>query len=229
VLSLPAVALGALAIKLNDGGPVFYRQRRVGEQGHEFEILKLRTMSVDSESTTNQWSGAGDARVTRVGRVLRRLHVDELPQVVNVLRGDMTLVGPRPEQPQITAELERVFPHYSRRLLVKPGVTGWAQVRCGYAGSELGTAWKLCHDLFYLKHRSILVDMLIMLETIVIAARDSHRPMRAPQSEFLFRGDGLSEVDPHNEARPEADRPIPEIPLDGPFSAPVGAGATAGS
>jgi lipopolysaccharide/colanic/teichoic acid biosynthesis glycosyltransferase len=230
LLSLPAVAVGALAIKLNDGGPVFYRQRRVGEQGQEFEILKLRTMSVDSQSTTNRWSGAGDVRVTRVGRVLRRLHVDELPQVVNVLRGDMTLVGPRPEQPQITAELERVFPHYSRRLLVKPGVTGWAQVRCGYAGSELGTAWKLCHDLFYLKHRSILVDMLIMLETIVIAARDSHRPMRAPQAEFLFRGEGLSEVDPHNEARPDAgDRPIPEIPLDSPFGAPVGAGATAAS
>ena len=118
--------------------------------------------------------------------MLRRLHIDELPQIVNVLKGDMTLVGPRPEQPQITAQLERVFPHYSRRLLVKPGVTGWAQVRCGYAGSELGTAWKLCHDLYYLKHRSTLVDFLIMLETIVIAARDSHRPMRAPQAGFLF-------------------------------------------
>ena len=227
VLSLPAVAIGAIAIKLDDGGPVFYRQRRVGEQGEEFEILKLRTMSVGSQSTTNKWSGAGDARVTAVGRVLRRLHIDELPQVVNVLRGEMTLVGPRPEQPQITAELEHVFPHYSRRLLVKPGVTGWAQVRCGYAGSELGTAWKLCHDLFYLKHRSLLVDVLIMLETLVIAARDSHRPMRAPQAEFLFSGEGLSEVDPHQEAQPGGERAIPEIPLDGPFGGAVGAGAHA--
>lgn len=229
LLSLPAMAIGALAIKLDDGGPVFYRQRRVGERGREFEILKLRTMRVDSQSAANQWSGAGDDRVTGVGRVLRRLHVDELPQVVNVLRGEMTLVGPRPEQPQITAELEHLFPHYSRRLLVKPGVTGWAQVRCGYAGSELGTAWKLCHDLFYLKHRSLLVDVLIMLETIVIAARDSHRPMRAPQAEFLFSGEGLSQVDPHHEAHQGGDRGIPEIPLDSPFGGPVGAGASVAS
>jgi lipopolysaccharide/colanic/teichoic acid biosynthesis glycosyltransferase len=188
LVALPLVALGAVAIKLGDRGPVFYRQTRVGERGREFEILKLRTMSVGAQAKGAQWSGANDERVTGVGKVLRRLHVDELPQIINVLRGDMTLVGPRPEQPQITAELESVFPHYSRRLLVKPGVTGWAQVRCGYAGSELGTAWKLCHDLFYLKHRSALIDLLIMLETVVIAARDSHRPMRAPQAEFLFRG-----------------------------------------
>lgn len=187
IVSLPFVLVGAIAVKLNDRGPVFYRQVRVGERGREFEILKLRTMRSDAQANGASWSGAGDARVTAVGRILRRLHIDELPQIVNVLRGDMTLVGPRPEQPQITAELELLFPHYSRRLLVKPGVTGWAQVRCGYAGSELGTAWKLCHDLFYLKHRSLLIDLLIMLETVVIAARDSHRPLRAPQAEFLFR------------------------------------------
>ena len=172
---------------------MFYRQTRVGERGREFQILKLRTMRIDAQAEGAQWSGAGDARVTGVGKVLRRLHIDELPQIINVLRGEMTLVGPRPEQPQITAELETRFPHYSRRLLVKPGVTGWAQVRCGYAGSELGTAWKLCHDLFYLKHRSTLIDLLIMLETLVIAARDSHRPMRAPQPSFLLRnGEGMS-------------------------------------
>ncbi|MFN8152586.1 MAG: sugar transferase [Solirubrobacterales bacterium] len=186
LIALPLVAVGALAILLTDGRPITYRQRRVGERGREFEIIKLRTMRPDSDGADQRWSGADDDRVTPVGRVLRRLHIDELPQIVNVLKGDMTLVGPRPEQPQITAQLERVFPHYSRRLLVKPGVTGWAQVRCGYAGSELGTAWKLCHDLYYLKHRSTLVDFLIMLETIVIAARDSHRPMRAPQAGFLF-------------------------------------------
>ena len=188
IVALPLIAVGALAILLTDGRPITYRQRRVGERGREFEIVKLRTMRPGSDGPGQLWSGADDERVTAAGRLLRRLHIDELPQLLNVLRGDMTLVGPRPEQPQITAQLERVFPHYSRRLLVKPGVTGWAQVRCGYAGSELGTAWKLCHDLFYLKHRSALVDLLIMLETLVIAARDSHRPLRAPQAGFLFSG-----------------------------------------
>ena len=226
VVALPLVAVGALAILLTDGGPVFYRQLRVGERGKEFEILKLRTMRRDAQARGPQWSGAGDDRVTPVGRVLRRTHIDELPQLLNVLRGDMTLVGPRPEQPQITAELERVFPHYTRRLLVKPGVTGWAQVRCGYAGSELGTAWKLCHDLFYLKHRSSLIDMLIMLETLAIAARDSHRPMRAPQPEFLFRGEGILDAAPVEAAAAA----IPEIPLDRPFGGAgvgVGVGAAA--
>lgn len=221
VLALPLVALGAIAIKLDDRGPVFYRQRRVGERGREFDILKLRTMGTDAQVGGARWATAADARITRSGRLLRRLHLDELPQVVNVLRGDMTLVGPRPEQPQITAELERVFPHYSRRLLVKPGVTGWAQVRCGYAGSELGTAWKLCHDLFYLKHRSLLVDLLIMLETVVIAARDSHRPMRAPEPGFLFR---IGDVRATSESA--AREPAPEIPLDSPIAHPVPTGVT---
>jgi lipopolysaccharide/colanic/teichoic acid biosynthesis glycosyltransferase len=199
LVALPLVALGALAIKLGDRGPVFYRQVRVGERGKEFNIIKLRTMRTDAQAGGARWAAPSDDRITGVGKVLRRLHIDELPQVINVLRGDMTLVGPRPEQPAITAELERVFPHYTRRLLVKPGVTGWAQVRCGYAGSQLGTAWKLCHDLFYLKHRSLLADALIMLETIVIAARDSHREMRAPQAEFLYRVD----EGPHLPASPE--------------------------
>jgi hypothetical protein len=137
----------------------------------------------------------------------------------------MTLVGPRPEQPQITAELERVFPHYTRRLLVKPGVTGWAQVRCGYAGSQLGTAWKLCHDLYYLKHRSILADLLIMLETVAIAARDSHRPMRAPQAEFLYRaGEGGAQVLAANGERASAIPSSAGLPLDSPLPPPSVAG-----
>lgn len=200
VLALPLIGLGALAIKLFDRGPAFYRQTRVGEHGHEFEIIKLRTMQVAGPDGPAQWSVSDDPRVTGVGGILRRLHIDELPQVINVLRGDMTLVGPRPEQPAITAELERKFPHFSRRLLVKPGVTGWAQVRCGYAGSELGSAWKLCHDLFYLKHRSTLIDVLIMLETLVIAARDSQRPMRAPQEQFLIKDDPGMRIDLEPEA-----------------------------
>ena len=182
---MPVVGIAAVAIKLTEGGPAFYRQRRVGERGREFEIIKLRTMVVDAEAGGPQWSGAGDVRVTRLGRFLRRTHIDELPQLWCVLRGDMTLVGPRPERPEICAELENRFPHYVRRHLVKPGITGWAQLRCGYAGSELGTAWKLCHDLFYIKRRSILADSLIIVETAFQAGRDAHRALRAPRQRFI--------------------------------------------
>lgn len=222
IFVLPLVAIAAVAVKLEDRGPVFYRQRRVGAGGREYEILKLRTMAVDAEADGAQWSAAGDPRVTRVGRLLRRSHIDEMPQVWNVLRGEMTLVGPRPERPEIISELERLLPHYERRLLVKPGVTGWAQVRCGYAGTEIGTAWKLSHDLFYLKHRSVLADALIVLETIAVAIRDSHRPLHAPQAEFLF-GSGLESVESIERSIewPEGDfprgaqggQPVPEISL----------------
>jgi exopolysaccharide biosynthesis polyprenyl glycosylphosphotransferase len=185
---LPAVAIAAAAIKLESRGPVLYRQRRVGANGREFEMLKLRTMPPDAEPDGSpQWSSAADQRATRVGRVLRRLHVDELPQLWNVLRGEMTLVGPRPERPELVAGLERQFPHYERRHLVKPGITGWAQIRCGYAGSEMGAAWKLCHDLYYLKHRSLLADVLLMVETFVNLPRDAYRYLRAPNSRYLMR------------------------------------------
>ena len=189
ILLSPFMLLSALAIKLTDRGPVFYRQIRVGEDGREFELLKFRTMTTDSERDGAQWSTASDPRVTRVGRVLRRLHLDELPQLVNVLRGDMTFVGPRPERPEIVADLERVLPNYRRRHLIKPGVTGWAQVRCGYAGSTFGTAWKLSHDLYYLKRRSRLVNVMIVIETLVIAGLDSHRPLHVPASQLLFGRD----------------------------------------
>ncbi|HSI80691.1 MAG TPA: exopolysaccharide biosynthesis polyprenyl glycosylphosphotransferase [Solirubrobacterales bacterium] len=187
IVALPALAVAAVAIKLADRGPIFYRQRRLGERGQTFEILKLRTMRVDAEQGEPQWCAADDHRVTSVGRLLRRTHVDELPQLWNVLRGEMTLVGPRPERPEIVAELERRFPHYTRRRLVKPGIAGWAQLRCGYAGSEIGTAWKLCHDLFYIKHRSVLGDALILAETAVVAFRDAHRALRSPGERFLVR------------------------------------------
>ena len=189
-VAVPLVTIGAIAVKLHDGGPVFYRQRRLGERGEEFEILKLRSMRVDAEAAGEaRWSGSDDNRVTPVGRVLRRTHVDELPQLWNVLRGEMTLVGPRPERPEIVVSLERRFPHYNRRHLVKPGLTGWAQIRCGYAGSEAGTAWKLCHDLFYVKHRSMLADALILVETAFEATRDAHRALRAPRERFILSGE----------------------------------------
>jgi exopolysaccharide biosynthesis polyprenyl glycosylphosphotransferase len=185
ILALPLLAALAIAIKLSDSGPVLYRQRRVGEGGREFHVLKIRTMVPDAEAAGPRWCEPGDERVTRLGRLLRRTHIDELPQLWNVLRGEMTLVGPRPERPEIVTELERRFPHYTRRHLVKPGITGWAQLRCGYAGSELGTAWKLCHDLFYVKRRSVLADWLIIVETVFEAGRDAHRALRAPEQRFI--------------------------------------------
>lgn len=185
LLFLPVVAVAAIAIKLSDGGPVLYRQRRLGELGEEFEIVKLRTMRVDAEADGPRWSAADDERVTPVGRLLRRSHIDEVPQLWNVLKGEMTLVGPRPERGEIVAELEQRFPHYNRRHLVKPGIAGWAALRCGYAGSDLGTAWKLCHDLFYIKRRSVLSDTLILAETTVEVFRDAHRGLQAPDERIL--------------------------------------------
>jgi exopolysaccharide biosynthesis polyprenyl glycosylphosphotransferase len=185
IVALPLLAVAAIAIKLSDSGPVLYRQRRVGERGHDFHVLKLRTMVTDAEAAGPQWCAPGDDRVTRLGGLLRRTHIDELPQLWKVLRGEMTLVGPRPERPEIVAELEQRFPLYTRRHLVKPGITGWAQLRCGYAGSELGTAWKLCHDLFYVKRRSVLADWLIIVETLFEAGRDAHRALRAPEQRFI--------------------------------------------
>ena len=186
VCFLPVLAIAALAIKLSDRGPIFYRQRRLGELGEEFEIIKLRTMRPDAEVDGPQWAAPDDVRVTRVGRLLRRTHIDEVPQLWNVLRGDMTLVGPRPERPEMVGELERRFSHYTRRHLVKPGIAGWAALRCGYAGSDIGTAWKLCHDLFYIKRRSMLADALILVETGVEVFRDAHRALRAPDERFLL-------------------------------------------
>jgi lipopolysaccharide/colanic/teichoic acid biosynthesis glycosyltransferase len=186
LLFLPLLLVAALAIKVFDRGPIFYRQRRLGELGEEFEIIKLRTMRTDAEAGGPQWAEADDLRVTRVGRILRRTHIDEIPQLLNVLRGEMTLVGPRPERPEMVAELERRFAHYTRRHLVKPGIAGWAALRCGYAGSDIGTAWKLCHDLFYIKRRSMLADALILAETGVEVFRDAHRALRAPDERFLL-------------------------------------------
>ncbi len=162
LVAAPIILVSAIAIKLSDGGPILYRQTRIGERGREIELLKLRTMYVDADERP----GADEASlITPVGRVLRRLHVNELPQIWQVLKGEMSLVGPRPEIPRIVASLESRFTYYDRRHLLKPGITGWAQVRCGYSGTPIGEAWKLCHDLFYLKRRSLLFDLLIILET----------------------------------------------------------------
>jgi exopolysaccharide biosynthesis polyprenyl glycosylphosphotransferase len=172
LVALPVVALAAIAIKITDGGPVLYRQRRVGATGAEFSMPKLRTMVTDAEAGGAVWCRTDDDRVTRVGRILRRLHIDELPQLWSVIHGDMSLVGPRPERREFTSQLHRSLPHYDRRHFLKPGLTGWAQVRCGYAGTVEGSAQKLSHDLYYLKHRSLALDLMILVET----ARTLPRP-----------------------------------------------------
>ena len=179
LIAVPLVAIAALAIKFSDRGPVFYRQRRVGESGREFELLKLRTLTVDADSDPRP----KDELVTHVGRVLQALHINELPQVWQVLKGDMSMVGPRPELPEIVASYEDNFTYYDRRHLLKPGITGWATVRCGYSGTPLGEAWKLCHDLYYLKRRSMFFDLLIMIETA--SAIFLPEPINRPDERFI--------------------------------------------
>lgn len=190
ILMSPFLIGFAIAVKLTDGGPIFYRQRRVGERGSEFEMIKLRSMREDSESTGAQWSTDHDDRVTAVGAIMRRLHVDEMPQLWNVLRGDMTIVGPRPERRQMVTELERQLPYYDRRHLVKPGLAGWAQACCGYGGSEQGTSWKLCHDLYYLKHRSVYFDCLVLLENFRVSVAGVQFGLDAPQEQFILGNAG---------------------------------------
>jgi lipopolysaccharide/colanic/teichoic acid biosynthesis glycosyltransferase len=181
VALLPLMVVLGLLIR-RDGGPAIHRQTRIGARGRPFTLYKLRTMHpVESPA---QWSSADDLRVTRIGRVLRAKHIDELPQLLNVLRGEMSIVGPRPEQPELVARLERELPFYQRRHLIKPGITGWAQVRCGYAGSVAGSAWKLCHDLYYIKRRCLILDFLILVETA--RALFGHREDPAERSTLAY-------------------------------------------
>ena len=178
LLAAPILLVSALAIKLSDWGPVLYRQPRIGERGREIELVKLRTLHKDFDRLPADARKSEEDLVTPVGRLLRRLHINELPQIWQVLRGEMSVVGPRPEIPRIVASLESRFTYYDRRHLLKPGITGWAQVRCGYSGTPVGEAWKLCHDLYYLKRRSAMFDLLIMLETLstVIVPEPINRP-----------------------------------------------------
>lgn len=164
----PIVLLTAIAIKLEDGlkAPIIYSQTRVGEQGRHFRLYKLRSMRVDAEQGTGaRWAHDGDERVTRVGRVIRKLRIDEIPQVFNVLRGNMSFVGPRPERPEFTQHLEQEIRYYRERCTVKPGVTGWAQLRYPYGASDRDAQEKLKYDLYYIKNHNVLFDILILLQT----------------------------------------------------------------
>jgi sugar transferase (PEP-CTERM system associated) len=169
VLALPVMAIVALAVKATSSGPVLYRQQRVGEGGRVFEIYKFRSMRADAEAATGAvWARPDDPRVTPVGRLLRRSRLDELPQLWNVLRGDMSFVGPRPERPEFVARLTEEIPFYGVRHFVRPGLTGWAQVRYAYGASVEDALEKLQYDLFYIKHLSLALDLYILFETVKI-------------------------------------------------------------
>ena len=168
-LVLLCILLPVLAplIYLDSPGPVFFSQERAGYRGRTFRMRKFRSMCASAAGAEGgAWTSRGDARVTRVGRLLRATHLDELPQVLNIVRGDMSLIGPRPERPEYVVELEKSNPFYSYRLSIKPGLTGWAQVKYGYGSSEQDELVKLQYDLFYIKHRSFLLDVLILLKTV---------------------------------------------------------------
>jgi exopolysaccharide biosynthesis polyprenyl glycosylphosphotransferase len=156
----------ALVTLVDDGFPIFYKQKRLGKGGQEYDILKFRTMRRDAEADGQpRWAREDDERATRAGKLLRKTHLDELPQFVNVLRGEMSLVGPRAERPELIAYFQKQIPFYRARLLVKPGITGWAQVNYGYAATVEETIHKLEYDLYYIKHRSLLMDLVILLRT----------------------------------------------------------------
>jgi exopolysaccharide biosynthesis polyprenyl glycosylphosphotransferase len=164
-LSLPLMVLTAAAIRIESPGPIFYTQERVGLYGRKFRIFKFRSMQADAEAHGPVWACENDPRVTRVGRIIRRLYIDETPQFFNILRGEMSLIGPRPERPEFVEQLEKRIPYYSERHLVKPGLTGWAQVSYPYGASVEDAREKLQYDLYYIKNQSPLLDATILLDT----------------------------------------------------------------
>ncbi|MDQ2892204.1 MAG: TIGR03013 family PEP-CTERM/XrtA system glycosyltransferase [Pseudomonadota bacterium] len=167
VVTLPVIVITAIAIKLESKGPAFYRQRRVGLYNQSFDILKLRSMRTDAESGGQAvWAAERDPRITRIGRIIRQLRIDELPQTWTVLRGEMSFVGPRPERPQFVEQLEQQLPFYAERHMVKPGITGWAQINYPYGASIDDARHKLEYDLYYAKNYSPFLDLLIMLQTL---------------------------------------------------------------
>ncbi len=169
VLSMPLIALTAIAIRLDSAGPILYSQARVGENGRVFNVFKFRSMRTDAEREgTPVWARDKDDRITRVGRFIRRTRLDELPQFWNVLRGDMSFVGPRPERPFFVEQLAQEIPFYVQRLAVKPGLTGWAQVKYQYGSTVEDAMEKLRYDLYYIKHLSIVFDLTIVLDTVKV-------------------------------------------------------------
>jgi sugar transferase (PEP-CTERM system associated) len=167
IMSLPVLAFTAVFIALETRGSIIYRQTRVGYGGKNFTVLKFRSMTPDAEKGGNPaWATINDARVTRVGRFMRRTRIDELPQLINVLKGEMSFVGPRPERPEFVELLTQQIPFYAVRHSVKPGITGWAQVRYSYGATVEQAVRKLEYDLYYVKNHTLVLDLLILLETV---------------------------------------------------------------
>jgi len=175
VLTAPLLLLAALAIRLEDGGPVVYVQERSGWMGEPFQLIKLRTMQHRRTDGLACWTVPGDQRITRVGRLLRPSRLDELPQLLNVLRGEMSLIGPRPERPELEVRLEQAIPHYRKRHWMPPGLSGWAQVCAPYAASVEEAELKLSYDLYYLRHWSTALDLLILAKTIKTVLKGAGR------------------------------------------------------
>jgi sugar transferase (PEP-CTERM system associated) len=168
ILSLPIVLVTAILVKLDSRGPVFYKQERVGKNGQTFTLTKFRSMRVDAESAGPVWASKGDDRTTRVGRIIRKIRIDEIPQFWNILRGEMSFVGPRPERPHFVAQLAEEIPYYEQRHLIAPGLTGWAQIKYPYGASIEDARQKLQYDLFYIKNHSLVLDAVVLFETIKI-------------------------------------------------------------
>ena len=168
ILSLPIVVVTAILIKLESRGPIFYKQERVGKNGRTFVLTKFRSMRVDAEQDGPVWATKRDSRTTRIGRVIRKIRVDEIPQFWNILKGEMSFVGPRPERPHFVAQLADAIPFYEQRHLIAPGLTGWAQIKYPYGSSIEDARQKLQYDLFYIKNQGLILDAIIIFETIKI-------------------------------------------------------------
>jgi sugar transferase (PEP-CTERM system associated) len=167
IISLPAAILTAILIKLESKGPIFYKQERVGKNGKIFNVIKFRSMSVDAEADGQPvWATDGDDRATRIGRIIRKIRVDEIPQFWNILKGEMNFVGPRPERPHFVAQLAKEIPFYEHRHLVAPGLTGWAQIKYPYGASVEDARQKLQYELYYIKNQSLTLDLIIVFETV---------------------------------------------------------------
>jgi sugar transferase (PEP-CTERM system associated) len=166
LMTLPAIVLTAIAVWLESGRPILYRQERIGVHGWTFKLLKFRSMRLDAEADGEpRWATPNDARCTRVGKVIRKFRFDELPQLINVIKGDMSFVGPRPERPAFVKDLSKELSYYSYRHTVKPGITGWAQVHYPYGASVEDAKEKLQYDLYYIKNRSLFLDFIILAQT----------------------------------------------------------------
>lgn len=220
ILTLPVMLLAMAIVKLTSRGPAIYSQTRLGKGGRPFTIYKIRTMASDAEKNGAAWSLPGDSRITRVGRWLRKTHLDELPQLWNVLKGDMSLVGPRPERPEFVPQLEQAIPHYRRRLIVRPGVTGLAQIQLPPDTDLDSVRLKLAYDIHYVSHASLWLDLRICWATFFKMVGVSFRWLRtlfgfphkatieAAYQQLCSRPNGLKN---HNHGKASTESPVPAM------------------